>query len=179
MPVARFDRGKTVRKPIVIESTWEGFKRKADSPSCSIEGDVKRNISPASWKPAQRCYGIQPPVPRFVAAGGCGEIQRNSVRREAAIVHPIPVHMKGSWPTNGRPWTAAGFQFLPFPLERMRLLPNGPERSRARRQARRSEPWTARTVRREWARGKGRSRRWSIPETKQAERMQCVNHDSI
>ena len=56
---------------------------------------------------------------------------------------------------------------------------NGPEPSRARRQARRSEPLTARTVLRQSGKRKRRSRRCRFLKTQQAVGMPCANHDSI
>jgi hypothetical protein len=50
----------------------------------------------------------------------------------------------------------AGFQSSAFPLVQQSLDENGPELSRARREARRSRPLTARTVLRRW--GKRESR---------------------
>src|SRR6266550_6203286 len=76
----------------------------------------------------------------------------------------------------GRSWEA-GFQMLVSLLYRM-VLQNGPEPLRARRQARRSEPFTARTV----LRGlRKRETRRSISEAQQAKRKQpaCVRVSTI
>src|SRR6266404_4603294 len=75
-----------------------------------------------------------------------------------------------------RSWEA-GFQMLVSLLYRM-VLQNGPEPSRARRQARRSEPFTARTVLRGWRK---RETRRSISEAQQAKRKQpaCVRVSTI
>src|SRR6266850_1050939 len=70
-----------------------------------------------------------------------------------------------------RSWEA-GFQMLVSLLYRM-VLQNGPEPSRARRQARRSEHFTARTVLRGLRKGETRC---SISEAQKAKRKQpaCV-----
>ena len=118
-----------------------------NSVSYSIEGNVKRNISPPSWKPGGKLPWHPAPLPRFVAAGGLGEVERNSVRREAAIVLPsrfiLRVHTR---PTGGR----GRLVITSFSLSLLTgcVLANGSEPSSARREARRSEPWTARRVRR-------------------------------
>src|SRR5215471_21128832 len=107
----------------------------------SIKGDVKRNISPQNWVPCGSWLGIQP----HNSMGGWGDF------------HPL---CKRAVPTNGRPvdWMAPVL-LLPFSLWVGEVLQNGPEQSRARRKARRSEPWTARTVLEAWGRGKRSCRR--------------------
>jgi hypothetical protein len=88
--------------------------------------------------------------------------------------HPRSAHQR-------KAAAVAGLQLSAFPLVQQSLHQDGPELSRARCQARRSRPLTARTVLRRCGKRESRVACLSIVETRTSETdaLLCGNHGSI